>query len=157
MDGEDGNFLSDILLNEEDGTVAGLDDMNFGFTQDTHTHDEVQASRNTKGAKRTKNFHWKEDEVVCSGWLNVSKDPINGANQSCSTFWGRVHAYFEKHQKTTAERTESSIMHRWLTIQFQVNKFCSAYEAILRRNQSGLTIEDKVCNMCCFYFNFDYL
>jgi len=89
MDGEDGNFLSDILLNGEDGTVAGLDDMNFGFTQDTHTHDEVQASRNTKGAKRTKNFHWKKDEVVCSGWLNVSKDPINDANQSLFNFLGK--------------------------------------------------------------------
>jgi hypothetical protein len=35
MDRGDGNFLSDILFNKEDGTVAGLDDMNFGFTQDT--------------------------------------------------------------------------------------------------------------------------
>jgi hypothetical protein len=150
MQREDGNFLSDILLNGEDGTVAGLDDMSFGFTQDTQAHEEVQASKSTKGAKRTKNFHWKEDEVICSGWLNVSKDPIVGANQSRSSFWGRVHAYFEKHKKTTAVRTECSIMHRWLTIQYQVNKFYSCYQAILRRNQSGLTIEDKVCNMCYF-------
>jgi hypothetical protein len=28
--------------------------------------------------------------------------------------------------------------------------FCSCYEAIQRRNQSGSTIEDNVCNMCCF-------
>jgi hypothetical protein len=76
MQGGDGNFLSDILLNGEDGTVAGLDDMTFGFTQDTQAHEEVQAGRSTKGAKRTKNFHWKEDEIICSGWLNVSKDPI---------------------------------------------------------------------------------
>jgi hypothetical protein len=123
MEGEDGNFLSDILLNGEDGHVAGLDDLNFGISQDTHTIEEVQASRSTKGAKRTNNFHWKEDEIVCSGWLNVSKDPINGANQSRSTFWGRVQAYFEKHKETNVVRTESSIMHRWLTIQFQVNKF----------------------------------
>jgi hypothetical protein len=95
MEGEDGNFLSQILLNGEgeDAHVAGLDDINIPMSQDTqNTHVEVQASRSTKGTKRTKNFHWKEDEVVCSGWLNVSKDPINGANQSRSTFWGRVHA-----------------------------------------------------------------
>jgi hypothetical protein len=119
-------------------------------SQDTQAHEEVQASKSTKGAKRTNNFHWKEDEVICSGWLNVSKDPIVGANQSRSSFWGRVHAYFEKHKKTTAVRKECSIMHRWLTIQYQVNKFYSCYQAILRRNQSGLTIEDKVCNMCYF-------
>jgi hypothetical protein len=35
MQGEDGNLLSDILLNGEDGTVAGLDDMSFGFTQES--------------------------------------------------------------------------------------------------------------------------
>jgi hypothetical protein len=32
MEGEDGNFLSDILLNGEDGHVAGLDDLNFGIS-----------------------------------------------------------------------------------------------------------------------------
>ena len=50
----------------------------------------VEPSRSTKGSKRTKNFHWEEDEVICSGWLYISKDPINGANQTRSTFWSRV-------------------------------------------------------------------
>jgi hypothetical protein len=121
--------------------------------------EEVQASRGiNKGSRRAKNFHWKEDEVVCAGWLHVSKDPINGANQARSTFWGRVHAFFEKHKTTEAVRSESSIMHRWLAIQLQVNKFCSCYDAIERRNQSGQTIQDKVCNMCLIvYFNLVYL
>ena len=121
MEGD--GFLTYILLNGGDGDVAGLDDLNFSITQDTlsirdlpsevqEVHVEVQPSRSTKGSKRTKKFHCKEDEVVCSGWLNVSKDPINGANQSRSTFWSRVHAFFEKHKKTAALRTESSIMHR---------------------------------------------
>ena len=139
---EDGNFLSGILLNGEDSHVASLDEMLIPNTQ--HTHDEVQASRSTKGTRRAKNFHWREDEVICSAWLNVSKDPINGANQTRTTFWGRVHAFYVEHNKTEVVRTENSIMHRWLTIQLQVNKFCSCYEAIQRRNQSGTTIEDKV-------------
>ena len=95
MEGD--GFLTDILLNGGDGDVAGLDDLNFSITQDTlsirdlpsevqEVHVEVQPSRSTKGSKRTKKIHCKEDEVVCSGWLNVSKDPINGANQSRSTF-----------------------------------------------------------------------
>jgi hypothetical protein len=49
-------------------------------------------------------------------------------------------------------------MHRWLTIQAQVNKFCSCYEAIERRNQNGHTIQDKVCIMCLIvYHNLFYL
>jgi hypothetical protein len=143
MQGDQGYFLSDILNGVP---VAGLDDLNFGFTQETETHEElVQASNSTKGARRKKNFHYTEDEIICSGWLNVSKDPINGANQSKTTFWGRVHAYYEEHNKSGAVRTESSIMHRWLAIQCSVNKFCSCYEQILRRNQSGTTLDDKVC------------
>jgi hypothetical protein len=159
MDGEE--FLSGILRNGGDGEVAGLEDFNFPMTQDTQEVEveEVQASHSTnKGSRRAKNFYWKEDEIVCAGWLHVSKNPINGANQTRSTFWGRVHAYFEKHKTTEALRTESSIMHRWLTIQLQVNKFCSCYEAIERRNQSGQTIQDKVCNICLIvFFNLVYL
>jgi hypothetical protein len=146
---DDPSFLSDIL--GQGGAVAGLDDLDFGLTQDTQCHDhEVQVSRSAKKgtAPRKKNFHWKEDEVICSAWLNVSKDPLLGANQTRSSFWGRVHAFFEEHKETSEVRTESSLMHRWLTIQLQVNKFCSCYEAILRRNESGLTIDDKVCTQC---------
>ena len=29
-------------------------------------------------SKRTKKFYPKEDEVVVSAWLNVSKDPVHG-------------------------------------------------------------------------------
>jgi len=157
--GEDGTFLADILEAVEDDNVVGLDDMSFGFTQGTEVLEEVQGSRSNKGSsKRKKNFHWREDEVICSGWLNVSKDPIHGANQTRSSFWGRVHAYFVKHNKTEAVRTVSSIMHRWIAIQYSVNKFCACYEAILRRNQSGFTIEDKVCMYnVLLYIYFDSL
>lgn len=143
-------FLTDILLNGVDGDVRGLEDLNIPITQDSPSPQEVDDShvvevQPKKVSKRTRNFHFREDEVICSGWLNISKDPINGANQNRATFWGRVHAYFEMHKKTVAVRSESSIMHRWLTIQLQVNKYCACYDAIERRNQSGATIQDMVC------------
>ena len=81
--------MTDILVNQDNGGME--DDLNIPITQGItsegqQAHVEVQPSRNTKGSKRTKNFDWKEDEVICSGWLNVSKDPINGANQSVLRF-----------------------------------------------------------------------
>ena len=88
----------------------------------------------------------------------VSKDPMHGANQSRGFFWSRIHAFYQKHKKTEAFRTESSIIHRWITILVQVNKFCACYEAIERRNQSGATIQDKVCFpiwFICFVLLFD--
>lgn len=82
--------MSDILLNEQDGHVAGLDDLTIPITQDTQTNQDldvkVGASRGNKGTRWSKIFHWKEDEVVCSRWLNASKDPINKANQTRTTF-----------------------------------------------------------------------
>jgi hypothetical protein len=143
--------------------VDGLDDFSFPLTQGTQeTYNdlpseaevdvvEVQASevsgrrRVGKGVShRSKKFDPKEDIVICSAWLNVSKDPINGANQTRLSFWKRIHDFFEKNKTTSAVRSESSIMHRWLTIQKDVNKYCACYEAIERRNQSGSTIQDMV-------------
>jgi hypothetical protein len=165
---EGGRFWTGMLTGDDDH-VAGLDDLSLPMTQETQlNHDlpfeveqldvQVQPSqgverpRRTKRlAKRTKNFDPKEDLIVCSAWLNVRKDPINGANQSRGTFWSRVHAYFDKNKITTAVRIESSLMHRWLIIQFQVNNYCACYEAIERRNQSGKTIQDKVCFACFFH------
>jgi len=161
MDGE--GFLSGILLNGQDGHVDGLDDLTIPISPDSQTSPDVEVevvppSRANKATRRSKNFHFLEDEVVCSGWLNASKDPIHGANQNRNTFWGRVHAFFEKNKKTETVRTESSIMHRWLTIQHQVNKFCSCYEAIKRRHQSGHTVTDMVRIMfLIFYHNLFYL
>ena len=161
MDGE--GFLSGILLNGQDGHVDGLDDLTIPISPDSQTSPDVEVevvppSRANKVTRRSKNFHFLEDEVVCSGWLNASKDPIHGANQNRNTFWGRVHAFFEKNKKTETVRTESSIMHRWLTIQHQVNKFCSCYEVIKRRHQSGHTVTDMVCIMfLIFYHNLFYL
>jgi hypothetical protein len=99
---ERGGFFTNMLTGDDDH-VAGLEDLTFSMTQGTEgTYDlpaeveqldvQVQLSqvvephRRAKGLpKGTKNFDLKEDIVVCSAWLNVSKDPINGANQSRST------------------------------------------------------------------------
>lgn len=144
MEGEDDEFLGNILLNGQEAHVAGLDEMEIPNTQDSTLVDEVKGSRTTKGGRRSKNFQIEEDEVVCKGWLAVSKDQLHGAYQSRTTFWGKVHAYYDDNNETRIPRTESSIMHRWLVIQLQVNKFCSCYEAIVRRNQSGTNTQDKV-------------
>ena len=48
-------------------------------------------------------------------------------------------------------------MHKWLTIQLQVNKYCSCYEAIERRNQSGQTIQNKVCDIYSTIFLFWFI
>ncbi|RYR49686.1 hypothetical protein Ahy_A07g036216 [Arachis hypogaea] len=38
-------------------------------------------------------WHWKEDEILISAWLNILTDPIVGTNQKGETFWSRIHSY----------------------------------------------------------------
>jgi hypothetical protein len=153
MENQGEDFLSGILFDGQHDHVSGSDDIPI-TQQQTQSSPEVEvvASRGNKGTKRSKNFNVEEDELICEGWLIASKDPIHGANQNRTGFWGKVHAHFEKHNKGTTPRTESSILHRWLTIQTVVNKFCSCYEGIERRNQSGTTIQDKV--LCVEFITF---
>ena len=152
METQGDEFLSAILTDEHGD---GLDDLSIPNSQQEtdNISDGVDVqfvgSVGTK-VKRAKNFNSDEDEIVCSAWLNASKDPLHGANQNRSRFWGRVLAYFDEH-KRNIPRIESSIMHRWLIIQTQVNKFCSCYDMITRRNQSGATIEDKVTRVHIIY------
>jgi hypothetical protein len=82
--------------------------------------------------------------MLVSAYLNVSKDPITGRDQKEGTFWERVWKYFNKNRKFKSDRNWSSLKHRWLAIQKEVNIFQGYYDAIERKNQSGKTSDDKV-------------
>jgi hypothetical protein len=85
---EGGGMWTNMVMGD-DVDVAGLDDLTFPMTQDTHQMYEVpsevqpvdvqvkasqgvECPRSAKGlSKRTKNFDPKEDEVVCSAWSSI--------------------------------------------------------------------------------------
>jgi hypothetical protein len=92
--------------------------------------------------KRQKNFSDHEDDVLVSGWLNISLDPIVGKDQKGGRCWSRIGEYFHIYSQT--QRTISSLMHRWETIQKCVNKFCGCLSRIEMRPQSGTTMKDMV-------------
>jgi len=147
-----GGYWTDLVTGF-DG-VSSLDEFSFPMTQETQAYEdvqveagveevevqagahveavEVQSSASGKrphvprpNAKRQKKFILDEDEIVVSAWLNVSKDPVTGANQSHSSFWCRISNYYEAHRKSFLSRTESSLMHRWMYILDNVNKYCA--------------------------------
>jgi hypothetical protein len=97
-------------------------------------------------AKRSGNYTGAEDELLCSAYLNVSKDAIVGINQPLMCYWQRVLQYFNENKKTPIQRTSSSLQHRWGEIQKDTAQFCSYYGEIERKNQSGKCEDDKVCN-----------
>nr|TKV99973.1 hypothetical protein SEVIR_8G079100v2 [Setaria viridis] len=101
--------------------------------------------------KRSKNFSDHEDEVLISGWSNVSLDPIVGKDQKGAKYWSHIYEYFNEHKTCPSTRIMNSLMHRWETIQKCVNKFCRCLSRIELRCQSGTTMQDKVAEACALY------
>ncbi|XP_020397027.1 uncharacterized protein [Zea mays] len=97
-----------------------------------------------------KKFSEDEDRLLVSAWLNVSTNPTQGTNQTRGTFWKRIYVLYEENRRNDektrnyAERSEGSLLHRWSSIQDAVSKFCGCINSIENRNQSGLTIHDRV-------------
>jgi hypothetical protein len=60
-------------------------------------------------SQRMKNFTAKEDEFLCSAYLNVSKDQIVGVNQPTGSYWCQMRAYFNEHKTTPYARSLSSL------------------------------------------------
>ena len=76
---------------------------------------------NKKGRKEI--VRPRMNELIASAWLNVRKDLVGGTNQTRGNFWKRIEWYYNGNKTFVLDRTESSLMHRWLTILEDVNKF----------------------------------
>ncbi|OEL18071.1 hypothetical protein BAE44_0020909 [Dichanthelium oligosanthes] len=115
-----------------------------------------------KVAVRAKKFSVKEDELLCSACLNVTKDPIVGVNQPTGAYWASISSYFHEHKKTTEDRNISSLQHRWGGIQHETSQFCSFYAQVERKKESGKSEDDKVKDALQMYdgvarANFSYM
>jgi hypothetical protein len=105
---------------------------------------DINKSSKSNLKQKGKNFTEEEDRLLVAAWLNVSTDPTQGTNQTRGTFWRRIYLFFEDNRGKFAERSEGSLLHRWSSIQDAVSNFCGCINSIESRNQSGLTIHDRV-------------
>jgi hypothetical protein len=137
---DSGRPLTDMIM---EGFAPG------GVSNNIPPHNEEEARNEVpeavKGNKRrSKNFTLKEDEMLVSAWLNVSLDPVRGANQSKDTYWKRIHDYFHSKKDFESDRTQSSLMSRWSSILHDCNIFAGCVSKVEARNQSGASVDDKV-------------
>ncbi|OEL20931.1 hypothetical protein BAE44_0018050 [Dichanthelium oligosanthes] len=87
-----------------------------------------------------------EDKVLTSAFLNVTRDPIVGANQPSSTYWQRVSTYYHENLPNCRPRTNVSLTHRWSYIANHCSRFTSYMAEQNRHIESGKTEEDRVRN-----------
>jgi hypothetical protein len=114
----------------------------------------IAAPRHSRGkgcargvSTRTGNFKSIEDEVLCSAYLNVSKDPIVGVNQPQGGYWARIMQFYMENRKIATDRTQSSLQLKWGDIMKYMSRFCGFYAEIERQHQSGKNEDDKVRNL----------
>ncbi|WVZ91726.1 hypothetical protein U9M48_037859 [Paspalum notatum var. saurae] len=93
---------------------------------------------------RTSNYTVEEDLCLISAFLNVSRDPIVGSNQSHDAYWDRITQYYQEHKTVTSHRNKKSLNQRWLTMSAAVSRFCGIKAQQDRLNESGKTEADRI-------------
>ncbi|KAF7113705.1 hypothetical protein RHSIM_RhsimUnG0111600 [Rhododendron simsii] len=118
--------------------------MEYSSHGDQSAQFSQKESSTTSRTQRGSNFTLEEDILLVSAWLNISLDAIQGNEQKHKTYWLRVWEYFHEHKNFISERSETSLMHRWSTIQLATNKFCACFAQIESRHHSGVPDKDQV-------------
>jgi len=118
-------------------------------TQITTEDDPVKTkskkqAKGKKVARRGSGFSKDEDKVICSAFLNISKDLIIGVNQSSGGYYKRIHEYYKEHKPEGSDRSQIAIQHRWIAIQKGVNKFCGIKSTIDRKDESGKNEQNRI-------------
>ncbi|CAL5369283.1 unnamed protein product [Camellia sinensis] len=138
-----GNAYFSNLMNEFD--------VDHDFTTESPQQESQSLSfspeiitQTTKISQRKGNFTEEEDMMLISSWLNISLDPIRGNEQKSKAYWLRVWENYNKYKTFDSERTQTSLMNRWSTIQLATNKFCGCFAQVERLNRSGSTEKDKI-------------
>jgi hypothetical protein len=61
---------------------------------------------------RAGNYTMDEDILLCVKWKQVGTDATMGINQKGDTYWTRIKEFFDAHNKSGYERTDT-LRSRW--------------------------------------------
>ena len=142
MDSQGGDTYYANLLSESSNHEDELG-MEFSNQRNQASH-IFQKLGSTTNRSRGTNFTIEEDILLISAWLNISLDAVQGNEQKHKAYWLRVWEYFHEHKKFVSDRSQTSLMHRWSTIQIATNKFCGCYAQIESKRNSDVAEKDQV-------------
>ncbi|XP_024016237.1 glutathione S-transferase T3-like [Eutrema salsugineum] len=109
-------------------------------------------------SKVMKQWTLKEELVLISAWLNMSKDPIVGNEQRDGAFWKSIQDYYNASHDVAGlpRREQSQCKQRWGRLNDQICKFVGSYEAAQKERTSGQNNNDVMKAAHEIFFN-DYL
>ena len=114
----------------------------FDATNTIDLNDDVIEVENMRDS--ITQWKWSEDKLLISAWLNVSTDPIIGADQKGEAFWDRIRQYCEESNPGLIKRGAIAIKKRWQRINEGAQKYGSCYEQAERRVGSGSNLDNII-------------
>jgi hypothetical protein len=86
-------------------------------------------------SQRTAGYTPAEDKVLCEALLEISTDPICGAEQKGFNYWRKVGKFFHERMKICekpfqSDQNDLSLSKRWGTIHGECSKFQGSFEKI---------------------------
>ncbi|KAI8539386.1 hypothetical protein RHMOL_Rhmol09G0179000 [Rhododendron molle] len=102
-----------------------------------------------KSSQRGRAFLVEEDKILCCAWLEVSQDPVKGANQRKEKLWERIACLYNERKPNynSGARTTKSLQCRMALINKAINNFRGCVGSVELRHPSGASEID---------INFDY-
>jgi hypothetical protein len=100
-------------------------------------------------SQRTVAYRNIQELVIYLSCINISQDPISGAEQKVHAYWRKTTQEFHEHRQLTPFRIHSicnqlSLQKRWAYIQQEINKFCAEINHVIWRKVSVLGFVDVV-------------
>nr|XP_020178983.1 uncharacterized protein LOC109764589 [Aegilops tauschii subsp. strangulata] len=92
---------------------------------------------------RAGNYTNAEDILLCNTWLQVSRDPSVGGDQSRDAYWNRMKEHFDVRNVSGIDHFERSLRSRWSTINKDCQKWAAAQKAVDKLNPSGTNEDDR--------------
>ena len=87
----------------------------------------------------------EEDKRLITTWINTGIDPITGADQKKTSFWGKVATDFKTHPpKGDIQRRGKTCNARWNRGYSLMNRWVGIMDKMKCNNVNGLSMEDIV-------------
>uniref|UniRef100_A0A3B6AQ98 No apical meristem-associated C-terminal domain-containing protein n=1 Tax=Triticum aestivum TaxID=4565 RepID=A0A3B6AQ98_WHEAT len=128
---------------------VGSNNSHWSQTNETHLDDhEFEVDEEGEGIVeapkgRAGNYTINDDKLLCNTWLQVSRDPSVGGDQSRDAYWGRMKEHFDAQNMSGIDRSERSLRSRWSTINSECQKWAAAQKAVDKLNPSGTNEDDR--------------
>ncbi|XBJ05316.1 hypothetical protein VPH35_024130 [Triticum aestivum] len=128
---------------------VGSNNSHWSQTNDIHFEDhEFEVDEEGEGIVeapkgRAGNYSTNDDKLLCHTYLQVSRDPSIGGDQSRDAYWGRMKEHFDAHNLSGIDRSERSLRSRWSTINSDCQKWAAVQKAVDKINPSGTNEDDR--------------